>query len=282
MNRLLGIFAGLIAIALPALAQDVARCSALSNMANARLQTVSWQQDRDDDRQQGNQNRDRNRGWYGNSRRGYHGVLAPEWQQKFDSYYQRWLQYRATNNQDEVASMEKRMRDIMVNYRIPATAPFDQVASPGIGGNAGYNGQAGGNGGYGQWQGRLSADDQSRFDSYYSRWLEYRRTNNQSEVASMENRMRDVMSHNNIPSNVPFDQIASNGGQDYNSRYGQWQGRLSADDQSRFDSYYSRWLDYRRTNNRDEIVSMENRMRDVMSHNNIPSDVPFDQIASPR
>ena len=220
MNRLLGIFAGLIAIALPALAQDVARCSALSNMANARLQTVSWQQDRDDDRQQGNQNRDRNRGWYGNSRRGYHGVLAPEWQQKFDSYYQRWLQYRATNNQDEVASMEKRMRDIMVNYRIPGNVPFDQVASPGIGGNAGYNGRGEGNpdgygqgnygqGNYAEWRGRLSADDQSRFDSYYSRWLEYRRTNNQSEVASMENRMRDVMSHNSIPPDVPFDQIAS-------------------------------------------------------------------------
>jgi hypothetical protein len=29
------------------------------------------------------------------------------------------------------------------------------------------------------------------------------------------------------------------------------------------------------------MESMEMRMRDVMSHNNIPSDVPFDEIASP-
>jgi hypothetical protein len=227
MSKLLGILAGLIAIALPVLAQDVtSHYGAPSNRPNARLQTVSWQQDRDDDRQQGNQDRDHNGGRYGNGRGGqYHGVLAPEWQQKFDSYYQRWLQYRATNNQGEVASMEKRMRDIMVHYQIPANAPFDQVASPGISGNAGYDGRAdrnrdgygqggygqGGNGqgGFGQWRGRLSADDQRRFDSYYSRWLNYRRTNNQSEEASMENRMRDVMSHNSIPANVPFDQIAS-------------------------------------------------------------------------
>ena len=60
-------------------------------------------------------------------------MLAPEWQAKFDSYYQRWLQYRATNNRDEVVSMERRMRDIMVNYRIPPNTPFQQIASPGIG-----------------------------------------------------------------------------------------------------------------------------------------------------
>jgi hypothetical protein len=59
-----------------------------------------------------------------------------------------------------------------------------------------------------------------------------------------------------------------------------WRGRLSSDDQSRFDSYYSRWLEYRRTNNRDEIVSMEKRMQDVMMHYNIPPNTPFDQIAS--
>jgi hypothetical protein len=216
MSKLLGMSAGLIALALPALALT-SHNGTLSNPYNARLQTVAYgQQDRDDDRQQGDRDRDRDRGQDSHGRRGhYHGVLAPEWQQKFDSYYQRWLQYRATNNQDEMRSMEKRMQDIMVHYQIPANVPYDQVASPGIGGNAGYNSRGEGNRdgygpvGYRRWQGRLSADDQSRFDSYYSRWLEYRRTNNQSEVVSMEKRMRDVMSHNNIPANVPFDQIAS-------------------------------------------------------------------------
>lgn len=148
-----------------------------------------------------------------------------------------------------------------------------------------------------RWEGRLSAEDQSRFDSYYSRWLDYRRTNNRGEIASMESRMRDVMAHYNIPSDVPFSQIASSNDQGYgayrrgdgdNDDYrqgaygnGQWRGRLSADDQRRFDSYYSRWLDYRRTNNRDEIASMENRMRDVMAHNSIPSNTEFSRIASP-
>jgi hypothetical protein len=76
----------------------------------------------------------------------------------------------------------------------------------------------------------------------------------------------------------------SDDGQSHDQRYGssqgRWEGRLSAEDQAKFDSYYSRWLDYRRSNNRDEIVSMENRLRDVMSHYNIPFDVPFGQIAS--
>ena len=151
---------------------------------------------------------------------------------------------------------------------------------------------------HGRWEGRLSAEDQGRFDSYYSRWLDYRRTNNRGEIVSMENRMRDVMSHYNIPSDVPFSQIASNNNRSYGfyrggdvdsddqvvqGPYGngQWRGRLSADDQRRFDSYYSRWLDYRRTNSRDEIASMENRMRDVMAHNSIPSNTEFFQIASP-
>ena len=129
------------------------------------------------------------------------------------------------------------------------------------------------------WRGRLSSDDQRRFDSYYSRWLEYRRTNNWEEVGSMEGRMRDVMAHYNIPADVPFDQIATNGQPNSGN---QWRGRLSADDQRRFDSYYSRWLEYRRTNNREETASMEKRMRDVMTHNNIPLNTPYGQIASPQ
>jgi len=32
--------------------------------------------------------------------------------------------------------------------------------------------------------------------------------------------------------------------------------RLSSDDQRRFDSYFSRWQEYRRTNNRDEVISI--------------------------
>src|SRR5207249_12237864 len=104
-----------------------------------------------------------------------------------------------------------------------------------------------------------------------SRSQQSRRTNNQDEMLSMDNRMVDVYAHNGIPSNVPFDQDASNGSQgnggyQRGGGYGRWQGRLSADDQRRFDSYYSRWLQYRAINNQVEILIMDNRMRDVYAH----------------
>ena len=123
------------------------------------------------------------------------------------------------------------------------------------------------NQGYGiphdRWQWRLSTEDQGRFDRYYSRWLDYVPTNDQNNRNNMEDHMRDVMSHYNIPSDVPFDQIASKMNQGYSAhrrpdqegdndrgqsgdRDRQWQSRLSAKDQQRFDTYYSRWMQARR------------------------------------
>ena len=62
--------------------------------------------------------------------------------------------------------------------------------------------------GGGAWRGRLSPEDQGRFNSYYDRWMQYRATNNVGEMRSMEGRMRDVYSHYGIPSNVPFKEVA--------------------------------------------------------------------------
>ena len=63
---------------------------------------------------------------------------------------------------------------------------------------------------------------------------------------------------NNIPANVPFDQIASNGayanrgysGGNYSNRAysSNGQSRLSVDDQREFDKYYSKWLEDMRKN----------------------------------
>lgn len=138
-----------------------------------------------------------------------------------------------------------------------------------------------------RWQGRLPADDQARFDSYYSRWLGYQQNNDRDNQNSMEGRMRDVMSHNNIPGGVPFDQIASNGNPGYqgdrhdgHDRRAQWQNRLSAKDQGRFNSYYSRWLDAGRSNDRHQIASMDKRMRDLMGRYSIPQDVRFSEVAT--
>jgi hypothetical protein len=58
---------------------------------------------------------------------------------------------------------------------------------------------------------RLSLSDQKRFDSYYSGWQEYRRTNNSSEVVSMEKRMQDVYRHYGIPAGTPYGNVASSG-----------------------------------------------------------------------
>jgi hypothetical protein len=181
---------------------------------------------------------------------------------------------------------------------------------------------------FAQGRGRqLSADDQRRFDSYFSRWQDYRRTNNQGEMRSMEKRMQDVYRRYGIPSDTPYGRIASNGGGPQSDRDRDWDRdrdrdwdrdrdrdwdrerdrdrewdrdrradwdryrdrdraywhqnqRLSGEDQGRFDSYFQRWQNYRRTNNRDEVISMEKRMFDVYDHYGIPHDVPFERVAS--
>lgn len=169
---------------------------------------------------------------------------------------------------------------------------------------------------FAQYQGRLSKDDQRRFDSYYQRWLDYKRTNSRDEIISMEKRMQDVMAHYHIPASTPYSAVASSGSyrvdrdhdrdddrdrdrdwdrdhdrdrdRDHDRDYdrdrdwgrNQWQGRLSVSDQQRFDSYYSRWQGYVRENDGDDIRGMEGRMRDIMRQYNIPENVPFEQVAS--
>ncbi len=152
---------------------------------------------------------------------------------------------------------------------------------------------------FAQWQGRLSPDDQQKFDSYYSRWISYRQTNNRDQERSMEDRMRDIMSHYRIPQDVPYSRIASNGDDAYRGNGG-WQDRdrdrdhdrddrmradrsgwnLSPEDQSKFDSYYERWRQYRTRHDRDQVESMEKRMREIMARYRIPADTPFDRVAS--
>jgi len=132
--------------------------------------------------------------------------LSPDDQRRFDSYYQRWQQYRQTNNRSEMSSMEKRMQDIYQHYGIPANTPYGRVASDGGGGygDRGRDWDRGNN-----YRERFSPEDQSRFDSYYSRWLQYRRTNTRDQIASMEKRMWDVMDRYNVPRSVPFSELAS-------------------------------------------------------------------------
>jgi hypothetical protein len=195
--------------------------------------------------------------------------LSSDDQQRFDSYYSRWQESRQRNDRDQIASMEKRMFDVYAHYKIPPQTEFWRVAS---------NGRSGGS----QWRSRLSADDQSRFDSYFSRWQDYRQRNDRDQIASMEKRMQDLYARYQIPSSTPYFWVASNSRDEDRDEWerGRWRGRLSPDDQRRFDSYFSRWVNYRRTNNRSEMESMERRMQDVMDRYQIPQQVPFERIAS--
>src|SRR5204863_8177826 len=138
------------------------------------------------------------------------------------------------NDREQIMSMEKRMLDVYAHYHIPAQTPYWRVAS---------NARAGRD----QWKGRLSANEQSRFDSYFSRWQEYRQRNDRGQVASMEKRMQDVYAHYRIPSNTPYFRIASNSRDEDCDRWegDRWRERLSNKDQCRVDSDYSRWLEYR-------------------------------------
>ena len=182
MKRLGVLAAGVVLAAMPMAAQN--RAAVTGAYSQATLQTVAFgpqdqddanrqNRDRDGDRNQDRkQERDRERarerreardrdrdgdrdgdrnhqyngnnrpyngnGGYGNGGYGgnggngnYRGTLAPEWQSKYNSYYQRWLNYRATNNRTQMRSMEGRMQSIMSNYRIPSNTPYGQIATNG-------------------------------------------------------------------------------------------------------------------------------------------------------
>jgi hypothetical protein len=197
--------------------------------------------------------------------------LSPEDQRRFDSYYSRWQEYRQKNDRQQVVSMERRMLDIYAHYRIADDTPYWRVAS---------NGRAPRE----QWRGRLSRSDQDRFDSYFSRWGEYRRANDREQVEGMEKRLQDIYAHYQIPSDTPYFWVASNARDEDGDRSerNRWRGRLSNEDQGRFDSCYTRWREYREGEDRDGAFRMEHRMREIMDRYDIPPEVGYEQVASPR
>jgi len=60
----------------------------------------------------------------------------------------------------------------------------------------------------------------------------------------------------------------------------QAQQQMSPDDQQKFDNYYSRWQQDRQTGDRDDMVSSEHHMQDLMNKYSIHADTPYDQVAS--
>lgn len=131
---------------------------------------------------------------------------------------------------------------------------------------------------------RLSPQDQHEFDKVYSKWMNDTRRNDRDDIRKDERKMQDIMSRYNIPPDVPFDRIASNGyahGRYDNGTYPQYsESRLSPTDQREFDQAYGKWVNDSRRNDRDDIRKDERKMQDIMARYNIPSDVPYDRIAS--
>src|SRR5438105_14420881 len=87
---------------------------------------------------------------------------------------------------------------------------------------------------YGQWQ-RLSPEDQRDFDKYYAKWVDDTRKNDQDDIGKDTRQMQEIMARNDIPTDVPFGQIASDGhSAAYDCRV-RWQGRLSPEERRDFD-----------------------------------------------
>jgi len=214
--------------------------------------------------------------------------MNPDDQQKFDSYYSRWVQDKQTGDRDDMVSMEHHMQDLMNKYAIPADRPYEQVASQNAPGydnraydNRPYDNRAYDNRGYANgWQGRLSGDDQNKFNKEYAKWQESNAKNDRDDIAKHARNMGEIMQRNGVPPNTPFDAVATNSGYVSHSDFRQYQGRLSPDDQKRFDKAYEKFQKDRAKHDRDDIAKDEQKMNEILARYNIPRDVPYDVLAS--
>ncbi len=225
------------------------------------------------------------------------GRLSSHDQHEFDEAYNKWVKDTRKNDRDDIAKDVRKMQGIMERNNIPSDVPFDRIATNGYASRDRYDNDRSRydsrENAYPQNNGsRLSPDDQRDFDHYYSRWVDDSRRNDRDDADRDARHMQDIMARYNIPSDVPFDQIATSAGYQNNNNYNDnnysrggysayGQSRLSSDDQREFDKIYSKWVNDSRRNDRDDIEKDARKMQDIMARYNIPSDVPFDQIASP-
>lgn len=230
----------------------------------------------------------------------WRGALSPDDQRDFDKAYSKWVDASRKGDRDDIAKNQEKMQEIMVRNHVPVGVSFDQVATnpePAYNGaypNASYPNAAYPNGAYpypGQ-AARLSSDDQRKFDSEYSKWMDAQRKNDRDDIDKHAREMQDIMSRYNIPSNVPFSSIATNGyappaygnapygNQPAGYVYGAGAQRLSDKDQKDFDKAYHHWVEARNKRDMDDVDKNERKMREIMAKYNIPANVSFDQIAS--
>jgi hypothetical protein len=138
----------------------------------------------------------------------------------------------------------------------------------------------------GQQQPQMSPQDQQAFNNEYQKWQSANARHDRDDVAKHAHRMQDIMARYNIPPDTPFYAVAQANGYAANGygpdNEGRQYQRFSPDDQRRFDHIYDHWLESRRKHDRDDIQKDERKMQDLMARYNIPPDVPFDELATPR
>ena len=123
--------------------------------------------------------------------------LSQRDQQRFDSYYARWRQYRQVNDRDQIISMERRMLDVYAHYGIPSQTPFWRIATNGVDEERPH------------WRERLSNEDRARFDSLFTRWKEARERRDDDDAERLQYHMREIMERNQIPQRVRFEEVAA-------------------------------------------------------------------------
>ena len=132
----------------------------------------------------------------------------------------------------------------------------------------------------GQYQSRLSSDDQKNFNENYEKWQKANANNDRHEIDEHARKMQEIMARYQIPPDTPFDAIATSGGAYRHDDIRQYQGRFSKEDQKHFDEAYEHWVEDRRKNDRDDVAKDEGKMLEIMARYNIPRDVPYDALAS--
>jgi hypothetical protein len=210
--------------------------------------------------------------------------MTPDDESQFNGYYSRWLQDRQNNDRDDMVSMEHHMQDLMSKYAIPSDTPYDRVATQ-DNSQPRYNDRdrdrdRDDRGYAGRWQGRLSPDDQNKFNKEYGKWQEANAKHDRDDIDKHARNMETIMQRNNIPADTSFDAIATTGGYAPHYDVRQYQGRLSPDDQKHYDKAYEKWQRDRAKRDRDDIAKDEGKMQEIMARYSIPRDVPYDALVS--
>ena len=135
--------------------------------------------------------------------------LSQRDQQRFDSYYVRWQQYRQVNDRGQIVSMEKRMLNVYARYGIPSQTPFWQIATNGHDEARREERREERHEERPRWRERLSDQDRARFDSLFTRWREAREHRDYDDAERLQHHMREIMERNQIPHEVRFEEVAS-------------------------------------------------------------------------